>query len=80
MIYERLCNIKRPRPKVVKFRGGDVVECIGDGVGGGSGWKRGHSFIVERISGCNEQRVCWTGFDGGGVYTHHLKLISRGGG
>ena len=80
LIYERLCNIKRPRPKVVKFRGGDVVECIGDGVGGGSGWKKGLRFTIKyMIKGKTELNdCCFEGIGGNGVYVHHLNLISRG--
>ncbi len=85
-IYKRLCGIKRPKPKVVKFKKGDLVECIGTSDGrdgdktyGGGGWSLGKRFYVEDISEYKGYDICWYG-GSKGVYVHHLKLISRGGG
>ncbi len=83
-IYKRICNIKRPKPKVVKFKVGDSVECVGTSSGhdgdksyGGGGWKIGFRFNVEEISNYAGCDICWY-MDSHGVYAHHLNLISGG--
>ena len=80
-IYKRLCGIKRPKPKTVKFKKGDLVECVGTSGGGegdktygGAGWEAGLRFKVNNVSPHGNQDICW-GNMRGGVYAHHLKLV-----
>jgi len=82
---------KGVKMKTIKLEPGDLVECVdkkdsfinGINAGGaGWGWEKGLQFTVIKATNetdeKSEDRLCWGGKNGNGVYHTHLKLIKKG--